>query len=321
MPQPLVTIIGLSYNQAPFIAEALDSVLAQTYPHIQVILADDGSSDGSADMLQHYHTRHPHWKLLLLPENRGNTVAFNRALQLAEGKYIIDFALDDVLLPGRVAMQVAAFEQLPEQFGLLYTNAQLINQHGQELGLFYPAKPAKNRPCPTGNVFAEVLAHSFICTPTVMLRKTVLDGLGGYDETLAYEDFDLFVRAARNWHFGFLNLPLTKKRIWQGSMSQGFYRSNRLPYFQTTLQVCRKAAALVQTPDETAALRKRLRFELRQAVFTQHHQVVPGYTQLLAQTGGVQITERALMFSAKLQLPLAGLFRFYHRLRGSSQVT
>src|SRR5689334_17677456 len=98
---PLVTIVALCYNHAPFLTEALDSIRAQTYPHLEVILVDDASTDESPGILRRYAAANPTWQLLLLPENLGNCRAFNQAFRQGRGEYFIDFATDDVLLPER----------------------------------------------------------------------------------------------------------------------------------------------------------------------------------------------------------------------------
>ncbi|RZK46536.1 MAG: glycosyltransferase family 2 protein, partial [Hymenobacter sp.] len=104
---PLVTIIALCYNHAPFLRQALDSILAQDYPHLEVWLVDDASQDGSPAILREYAQAHPTWHLLLLPHNLRNCRAFNHAFFQSQGDYVLDFATDDVLLPHRISQQVA----------------------------------------------------------------------------------------------------------------------------------------------------------------------------------------------------------------------
>ncbi|RFP63721.1 glycosyltransferase [Hymenobacter lapidiphilus] len=200
---PLVTIIALCYNHARFLEAALDSILAQTYPHLEVVLVDDASTDGSANILRRYAAQNPGWQLLLLPENQNNCRAFNRGLALSKGEFVIDFATDDVLLPERIARQVAAFEQAGPRCGVVYTDAELLDESGRFVRHYY-RRDARGRLHPhpaSGLVFAEVLARYFISTPTMLMRRTTLDALGGYDESLSYEDFDFWVRAAATGSF------------------------------------------------------------------------------------------------------------------------
>ncbi|TGE24676.1 glycosyltransferase family 2 protein [Hymenobacter aquaticus] len=263
---PLVTIVALCYNHAPFLAEALDSIRAQTYPHLEVILVDDASTDESPNVLRRYAAANPGWQLLLLPENLGNCRAFNRAFRQGRGAYFIDFATDDVLLPERVARQVACFQRLPPDYGVVYTDAELIDEASGYVRHHYRRAGGQLHPRPaSGWVFADVLSRYFISTPTMMMRRAVLEQLGGYDEALAYEDFDFWVRAARDFQFYFLDQVTTRKRLHPASMSRRGYQPND-PFLASTIAVCRKALRLCRTPTERAALAVRLRWELRQAV-------------------------------------------------------
>jgi glycosyltransferase involved in cell wall biosynthesis len=264
---PLVTIVALCHNHAPFLREALDSILAQTYPNLEVWLVDDASTDGSVAILEEYAARNPAWQLLLLPANMGNCQAFNTAFFRSKGEFIIDFATDDVLLPTRVAQQVAQFAAAEASVGVVYSNCELIDEASHPLGLHHrPGAAGQLRPAPaSGWVFAEVLRRYFISTPTMMMRRACLEALGGYDETLAYEDFDFWVRASRDWQFQYLDEVTTRKRKHPRSMSARAYRRHD-PYLASTIRVCAKALHLARTPTEYAALAVRLRSELRQAV-------------------------------------------------------
>ena len=155
----LVTIVALCHNHAPFLREALDSILAQTYPHLEVWLVDDASTDGSPAILREYAAQHPAWQLLLLTDNVGNCRAFNQAFRQSRGEYVIDFATDDVLLPARVAQQVAAFNAAGPEVGVVYSNAELIDEAGHFLALHHrPDGRGGLVPAPaSGWVLAEVL--------------------------------------------------------------------------------------------------------------------------------------------------------------------
>ena len=301
--QPLVTIVALCHNHAPFLREALDSILSQTYPTLEVWLVDDASTDGSQYILREYAARQPDWQLRLLPENVGNCRAFNLAMRASRGEFIIDFATDDVLLPGRVAAQVVAFRAAGLSVGMVYSNAELIDEAGQCLGLHH--RPDSNgglRPTPaSGWLLAEVLRRYFISTPTMMMRRACLESLGGYDESLAYEDFDFWVRASRDWQFCYLDEVTTRKRKHPRSMSARAYRRHD-PYLASTVRVCAKALALARTPAEHAALALRLRSELRQAVrrHAPHAEVRP-LLHLLRQVAARTPLDRALALWSRLR--------------------
>jgi glycosyltransferase involved in cell wall biosynthesis len=266
---PLVSIIALCHNHAPFLRAALDSILSQDYPHLEVWLVDDASHDGSPAILREYAQAHPGWHLLLLPQNVGNCRAFNQAFFQSHGEFIIDFATDDELLPQRISQQVALFQTLPASYGVVYSNCELLSERGESLGLHQrpdPRRAGQLRPRPaSGWVFAEVLARYFISAPTMLMRRATLLALGGYDEALSYEDFDFWVRASRDWQFYYQDAVTTRKHKHPRSKSAQV-TTRRDPYRASTIRICHKALALCRTEPERAALRQRLRYELRQAL-------------------------------------------------------
>lgn len=283
MTPPLVTIVALCYNHVRFLAEALDSIVAQTYPRLEVWLVDDASTDGSADLLRAYAARHPAWHLLLLPENVGNCRAFNQAFRRSTGEFIIDFATDDVLLPRRISQQVSAFQALDASYGVVYSNAELMDEGGRPLGPHHrPDAAGRQHPRPaSGWVLADVLGRYFISSPTMLMRRACLAALGGYDEALTYEDFDFWVRASRDWQFFYLPEITTRKRRHPRSLGARAYRRHD-PFVLSTLAVCQKALALCRTPAERAALGRRLRWELTQALRHGHWAGARRATGLLA---------------------------------------
>src|SRR6476661_525494 len=298
---PLVSIVALCHNHAPFLRQALDSILAQTYPHLEVWLVDDASTDGSLAILQDYAASLRNWRTLFLPENVGNCRAFNAAFRLCRGEFIIDFATDDVLLPERVSQQVAAFLAADERVGVVYSNCELIGEDGHSLGLHHRSNVTGGlQPAPaSGWVFAEVLRRYFISTPTMMMRRTCLAELGGYDEQLTYEDFDFWVRASRSWQFEYLNKVTTQKRKHPRSMSARAYRRHD-PYLDSTIRVCRKALALCQTPAERQALAVRLRWELRQALRHRHFRQGRELFRLLQANGETSFTDHLMGLLSRL---------------------
>lgn len=299
---PLVTIVALCHNHAPFLREALDSIHNQTYPNLEVWLVDDASTDGSPAILREYAATHPAWHLLLIPANVGNCRAFNQAFFQSQGQFVIDFATDDVLLPARVAQQVAAFAAAPADVGVVYSNAELVAEDGKLLGLHHrPDAQGNLLPLPaSGWVFGEVLRRYFISTPTMMMRRACLHQLGGYDETLAYEDFDFWVRASRHWQFLYLNEVTTRKRIHPRSMSSRAYRRHD-PYLASTITVCEKALSLATGPAELAALAIRVRWEMRQAAWRGHHAEARALFALLRRTVRPTVLDRALAAWCRLR--------------------
>lgn len=311
MHQPLVSIICLCYNHERFIKEALDSVLAQTYPNLEMIVVDDMSTDKSAEIIKEYCRKYPQLTYISTGRNIGNCRAFNMGWRASRGTFIIDFATDDVLLPGRVEKQVEQFLKLDPTYGVVYSDAEYINDNSEHL--YYHSQ--KYKPAADGFIFEDVLARYFICPPTMMMRRSVLEELNGYDETLAYEDFDFWMRSARNRKYSYLPQVTTRRRLHQHGLSQQLYTSEGR-MLRSTINVCQKAAELVRTPSEKAALVKRLKYEARHAYLTNHFPETAQFLKLLRQ----QESSLGLIYSLinwlnKREIKLSAIRRLYYRLR------
>lgn len=111
MNSPLVTVLCLCYNHARFVAEAIDSVFAQTYQPIQLIVVDDGSADNSAQVIEQMLRDHSDVLFLKHTHNQGYCASLNEALKHAKGEFIIDLSGDDVLLPQRVSSGVVELDR------------------------------------------------------------------------------------------------------------------------------------------------------------------------------------------------------------------
>lgn len=313
---PLVTVICLCYNQAAYVKEALFSVVNQTYPNVELIIADDASTDGSLAVIQSFIEQFPQTKLLTNRQNSGNCRTFNQALALARGTYIIDLAADDVLLDTRLEKQVSQFEQLDELYGVGFTNALYMDEQSRVTGYHYPvtADGKAKTAVPSGDVYAEILKRYFICTPTMMMRKSVLDALGGYDEKLSYEDFDFWVRSARRYKYFYVDEPLTMKRRVNGSLSTKFYAAGQNAMLASTLRVCEKAERLNQTPEENAALAICVRYHLRQSFYTQNFELVHQYAALLKRLAPVDRLTQVVVRLSTWKVPVTGLYRGYLKM-------
>lgn len=113
-PSPLVSVAVVTYNQKHLLDECLSSILAQDYPAIEIIVADDGSTDGAKQLLQDYADAYPSkFMLVLADSNRGVTANHNAALAACRGKYISWIGGDDAMLPGKLTAQVAYLEANP----------------------------------------------------------------------------------------------------------------------------------------------------------------------------------------------------------------
>lgn len=275
MDAPLVTVVCLCHNHAPYVQMAMDSVLGQEYPRVELIVVDDGSTDGSKELIRQFLSLHPEVPYVDNALPVGNCRAFNQGWQLAKGAYVIDLAADDVLLSGRIAEGVKRLEETGA--GVHYCDAELIDAQGMHLGL-HSGRVADA--FPEGDIYAELVRRFVIAAPTMMVRREVMEYLGGYDESLSYEDFDFWVRSSRAFTYCCTPSPLVQKRQLKHSHGQA-QRRWRNAHQRSTLAVCKKIAALNRTAYERKAFRERCWHEIRQCIKKGNLALIPDYLFLL----------------------------------------
>ncbi len=270
MDNPLVSVICLCHNHECYVERAIASVLHQSYQDIELIVVDDTSSDGSRNIIKKLSEIHG-FKTLFTEENIGNCKAFNQGLNLSRGKYIIDLAADDLLMPNRVSEGVLSLETRGEDYAVDFCDVELVDDNRQSTTTHYKRDSHGKLMdlVPDGNIYATLVERYFISAPAMMMRRSVLEELGGYDENLSYEDFDFWVRSARNHKYTFTDKVLVRKHILCNSLSSFQYkRKNR--HCLSTAIVCEKIFQMNQSAMENTALLKRVRHELKWALVTEN---------------------------------------------------
>jgi glycosyltransferase involved in cell wall biosynthesis len=313
---PLVTVVCLCYNQGKFVEEAITSVLNQSYGNIQLIVVDDASTDDSVQKIKHLSQSRTEIQFIALDQNLGNCKAFNRGLQTAKGQFIIDFAADDVMTPDAIEDKVKFFSGLDKSYGVIFSDALYIDVNGNVVRKHFEYLLNKKliNKIPQGDVYREVIEKFFIPSPTMMVRSEVFTTLQGYDESLAYEDFDFWIRSARIFKYAFLPKVTMKIRVSSGSMSAKAYLKGDKQLHSTYL-VCKKAATLNESPEEDKALASRLRYEIRQSVFSGNRVEAELFYELLREMGYLDGISKVLINLAKLNLPLHRIRSLYLKLR------
>lgn len=260
MEIPLVSVVCLCYNQERFVEEAIKSVLNQTYKNVQLIVVDDASTDNSVNVIKSVIGNNQNIQFLALTENIGNCKAFNQGLALTRGSFIIDLAADDVLLPERIAKGVQVLREKGGNYGVHFSDAEIIDEYNTEL--YNHSDRFPHATIPQGNVYNEVVRRYFICPPSVMFTRKVADVLGGYDETLSYEDFDFWVRSARAFNYVYSPEVLVKRRVSKHALaSKQFNLFSK--HSKSTYKVCEKILRLNNTSEEQKALQQRILYEIR----------------------------------------------------------
>lgn len=260
---PLVSVICLSYNHEAYVVEALNSVLNQTYPNIELLIADDCSYDKSVTIIQNWLKHHPKVHFIANEENIGNNKTFNKLAKIAKGDYIIDLAADDILLPDCIEKQVTTFQNSSfKKLGIVYGNLTEIDENGNFIENYYTKEDHPE----SGDIYKMVIGRTTkICSVSSMMKKSVLEKLDFYDEDLAYEDLDLWIRISRDFEFEYIPEVLTKKRVISNSLSSHFLFKNnsRTKKLNTsTLKILIKAYQLNKSKVEHKALLGRIRFEM-----------------------------------------------------------
>jgi Glycosyltransferases, probably involved in cell wall biogenesis len=185
---PKVSVIIPCYNRRDFIAETVESVLRQTWPNIELIVVDDGSTDGSREILESFGS-----KLQLMEHpgraNRGQSAAINLGIEACTGEYVAILDSDDLFAPQKIEKQVTFLIDHPE-IGLVYANGNSIDVRGNVLYKFYD----KDHSEPSFS--ARILLDCYFLIPNnSLIRKSVFASSGLFDEDLrAAQDHDMAIR-------------------------------------------------------------------------------------------------------------------------------
>ncbi|MCS6822508.1 MAG: glycosyltransferase [Microscillaceae bacterium] len=318
----MVSVIALCYNHEEYVQEALLSVVEQDFSHFQLIIVDDASQDKSVAEIEYFLQKNQEklaekyieTTFIRNEKNIGNCKSFNKALALATQKYVIDFSTDDILLPQRLKKQVEMLEKLPNHYAVCFSNAQLISHDKKPLCYHYPINSEGRaiEKIPSGDIYAEILQRYFVCTPTMLIKREVLLAIGGYDETLSYEDFDFWIRTARHYHYAYLDEVTTLKRIVKNSLSSHFFQKRPVSFLHSTHKVFAKAIAQ-NTPYENQLLAKQIRYYLRLAFFTQTFEYVSLFYAQLQVCRSVDFLSLIIKQLSRWKVPVYRLYRWYKK--------
>jgi glycosyltransferase involved in cell wall biosynthesis len=217
MLEPLVSVVIPTFNRAALLIEAVSSVFAQTYRNLEILVIDDGSTDGtrqalassfSDKRLRYYHQ-----------ENRGLAASRNRGIELAAGHLIAFLDSDDLWMPLKLERQVEALS-LASDVGLAYCHFTLIDEGGRELVNNW-------RPTNLGNLQLDLLFGNVIAGSgsAVVARAACFKNAGLFDERLATcEDHDMWGRLAQHYRFAKVEENLVKIRVHGSSMQRDISR-------------------------------------------------------------------------------------------------
>jgi glycosyltransferase involved in cell wall biosynthesis len=259
---PLVSAIIPTYNRAHIVCEAVDSILTQTYPHIEVIVVDDGSKDDTLARLQQYGDR----IRVVSQANAGPAAARNRGIAVARGDLIAFLDSDDIWLPEKTQQQVALLERAGASVPCCLSNITMKWNSGDrasfDIALLKPSAEEGLWLNPD-----EVLATRFVLfNQGIMIRREVLEKIGTFDESIRYlEDVEFPQRLSLEGPWAFIEAPLV---VWRESMTNSVFKNSQrddLCTRECMVEVLETHLKRVETAGRDARLRRYVSRELGRA--------------------------------------------------------
>lgn len=185
MAPPEVSVVIPTFNRASLVLEAVESVFRQTFKDYELIVVDDGSTDGTQEILRPYETRLGY----LFQENRGVSAARNAGIERARGRWVAFLDSDDLWLSEKLEKQMTFLARHPD--ALIVQTGEVWIRKGQKVN------PRKKHQKFSGDIFAPSLKLCLVSPSAVVIRKDLFEEVGLFDETMpACEDYDLWLRIA-----------------------------------------------------------------------------------------------------------------------------
>ncbi len=209
---PLVSAVIATYNRRQYVQQAIESVLNQTYPHFELIVIDDGSTDGTGSLIQEKYGERIHY---IYQENSGRSEARNHGMDVSKGKYIAFLDSDDMWKPEKLAHQIAFMEQHPE-YELTHTFVDDVRGDIGETDVAYTAwmTTLYRQAIKQGYTYLSMSRRCIMFWSTVIVRSMVAKSIGPLDASIdGYEDWDWYLHASLVTQIGTLEEPLTWYRI------------------------------------------------------------------------------------------------------------
>lgn len=201
---PLVSIIIPAYNKADLTIKTVESVLAQDYPALEIIVVDDGSTDSTELKIKDLKGN----IIYIRKQNGGACSARNLGIQASSGEYIAFLDCDDLYLPSKISRSIMFFESHPD-VGMVHTAAYFINETDAIVGIYDHRRSRRS-----GRTARLLSRGNFICNSTIVVKKQVLSDCGCFDENIfSPADWDLWLRIAERHEIGYIREPLTKYRV------------------------------------------------------------------------------------------------------------
>lgn len=240
---PLVSVIIPAYNHEKYVTDCLRSVAGQSYENLELIVLNDGSTDNTEILIKMFMEESSLTNIQFISKtNEGVCKTLNKGLELATGKYVTFLASDDMWEPEKLKKQVEFMER-NSNIGLVFADAWFLKYTERTNIKWSDYKTNLDKYFKNGiqntNMYFLLLTRPIIPALTVMVRKQILDEIGGFDEKLVYEDFDMWLRVAQKYPIGYIDMPLALYRVHDKNIS-----NNALFMMKGLFQTIKKHSAM-----------------------------------------------------------------------------
>lgn len=245
---PRVSIVVTCFEQGRWVVECLDGIRAQTFRDWELVIVDDVSGDDTRDVVEAWLREHGgdlDARLVVNPRNVGLTTTLNLAFEECAGEYFAYCGGDDAWHPQKLERQVEALDAADGSTAVVYVDARLVDADG----VVTQVSDLQGRgfvPPPTGDVFDALVRANFIIPSGCLYRRAAIEGIGGWDPDLHFEDWDLFLRLAEHHRFAVVDEPLIDYRVHPQSMS----RRRVSPMLESRLRLLAKWLGRDQATDD-----------------------------------------------------------------------
>lgn len=219
MDQPLVSVVVISYNQAHFINQMLDSLKSQTYSNWQLIVADDASQDNSVEVFKNWlHENKVSAKEIFHTKNTGLATVLNEAITLCNGEYVKFIAADDYLHPECLEKSVQCLEEKGKEYGMVHTDTFCVDENSNFLPDFADFNVSGIVP---PLEFRELLLiNNRISAPTALMRTDVVKETGEYHSKFLVEDYQRWLKISEKYFIAYIPEKLTYYRWHPNNISK-----------------------------------------------------------------------------------------------------
>ncbi|MFZ4930758.1 glycosyltransferase [Chryseobacterium sp. Mn2064] len=212
---PLVSILCLSYNQQQFVVESLESFKSQNYRNIEILICDDCSKDNSVEIINNWIKDNSQLNIQFIThsQNQGICKSLNDLLNISKGKYLITIALDDLIEPDKIERHVALLENSSPHEAMVFSNAYIIDDNSVRFQNTFIPYFHQYLSLESGNFYKRLLDYNFLPAMSCVTKSSVIKEIGGWDENLTFEDYDMWLRLSQKYDFIYDNTQSCSYRM------------------------------------------------------------------------------------------------------------